>query len=145
MRAGVEHLLRHHHVRRGEDRVGRRLVPGLPVEDVVVLLACQVVADHRGTGVQRLLGVDHDGQRLVLDVDELKSVARRVPVLCDDERDLLALEPDLVGGQDRLHVLGQGRHPGKLEAGQRLAGDHGFHPGVGLGRRDVDRDDPGVR
>ena len=145
MRPRVEHVLRDDDVGAGEDGVGGRLVAGLPVEDVVVLLARQVVADHRGPGVERRRGVDHRGQRLVVDVDELEGVPRRVPVLGHDERDLLALEPHLVGGQDRLHVLGQGGHPGQAAVLQRLAGDHGLDPGVGLGGRGVDRDDPGVR
>ena len=108
-------------------------------------LARQVVADDRGAGVERPLGVDHHRQRLVLDVDQLQRVPGRVPVLGHDERDLLALEAHLVGGQDRLRVLGDGGHPGQPERGQVLPGDHGLDPGVGLGRRGVDRDDPGVR
>jgi len=145
MRSRVQHVLRDDDVGTGEDGVGGRLVAGLPVEDVVVLLARQVIADHRGPGIKRLPGVDHRRQRLVVDVDELQRVARGVPVLGDHERDLLPLEPHLVGGQDRLDVLGQGGHPGQPAVVQRLAGDHGLDPGVGLGGRGVDRGDPGVR
>jgi hypothetical protein len=61
-----------------------------------------VVADQRGVGIQRLADVDDGGQRLVLDVDQLERVTRGVAVLGDDERDLLALEADLVGGEHRL-------------------------------------------
>ena len=53
------------------------------------------------------------GQDVVLDVDQLERVARRVAVLGDDERDLLALEAHLVGGQHGLDVVGQRRHPGQ--------------------------------
>ena len=87
------------------------LVARLPVEDVVVGPALDVVADDRRVRVERLAGVDHRSQRLVLDVDQLERVAGRVAVLGDDERDLLALEAHLVGGQHGLHVVGQRRHP----------------------------------
>ena len=64
----VDPLLHHH---RG---VLHRLVRGrsiarLPVEDVVVLLAGLVGAQHRRAGLERLPGIDHDRQRLVLDLD----------------------------------------------------------------------------
>ena len=121
MRAGVEHVLGHHDVGGGERGVGRGLVAGLPVEDVVVGLAGQVVADHRGAGVQRPLGVDHRRQRLVLDADELQGVAGRVAVLGDHERDLLALVADLVGGQHGLHVAwtGSASRPGRARPASR--------------------------
>ena len=145
MRAGVEHVLGHHDVGGGERGVGGGLVARLPVEDVVVGLAGQVVTDHRGAGVQRPLGVDHGRQRLVLDVDELQGVAGRVAVLGDHERDLLALVADLVGGQHGLHVPGQGRHPGQVALGQGLAGDHRLDLGMGQRVGGVHGHDPGVR
>ncbi len=76
VRARVQHVLGDHHVRGREGRVGRGPVAGRPVEDVVVLLAGHVVADHRGTGVQRPGRVHHHGQRLVLDLDQLQRVPR---------------------------------------------------------------------
>ena len=128
----------------GERGVRRRLVARLPVEDVVVGLALEVVADHRGVGVQRLAGVDDRRQRLVLDVDQLERVARRVPVLGDDEGDLLALVAHLVGGQHGLHVGRQRRHPCQLQAVEHGARDHRLDLRVGLRRRRVDRHDAGV-
>ncbi len=71
------------------------------------------------SGARARAYVDDRGQHLVVDVDQLEGVAGGVPVLGDDEGDLLALEADLVGGQHGLHVVGQGRHPG-----QALLGEH---------------------
>ena len=144
MRARVDHVERHRHLGGRECGVRRRLVAGLPVEDVVVGLALEVVADHRCVGVQRLAGVDDRWQRLVLDVDQLERVARRVAVLGDDEGHLLALVAHLVGGQHRLHVGRQRRHPGQLQAVEHRAGDHCLDLRVGLCRRRVDRHDAGV-
>ena len=129
---------------RGEHRVGRGLVSGLPVEAVVVGLAGEVVADHRRGRVERGADVHDGGQRLVLDVDELERVPGRVPVLGDDEGHLLALEADLVGGQHRLHVVGQRRHPGQAALGEHRAGDDQLHLRVRLGGADVHAHDPPV-
>ena len=133
-----------HHVGRLEHRVGGRLVAGLPVEAVVVGLALEVVADDRGVGGQRLPHVDHRREHLVVDLDQLERVARRVAVLGHHEGDLLALEAHLVGGQHGLHVVGQRGHPRQALLGQVGAGDHGHHLGVRLGGADVDAHDAGV-
>ena len=55
---------------RGRERgVGGALVTGLPVPDVVVLLVlAAILAQHRRIGLERLERVDHDRQRLVVDV-----------------------------------------------------------------------------
>ena len=116
VRARVEHVEGDGDVGGGEGGVRGRLVAGLPVEDVVVGAALDLVADERGVGVERPPGVDHRRQRLVLDVDQLQRVARRVAVLGDDEGDLLALVAHLVGGEHGLHVGRQRRHPGQLQA-----------------------------
>ncbi len=145
VRPRVQHVLRHDDVGAGEHRVGGVLVAGLPVEDVVVRLALFVVADHRRAVGERLLGVHHRVERFVHDVDQLDRVACRVVVLGDDERDLLTVEAHLVGGEHRLGVVRQRRHPCQPERVEDGAGDDGFDLRVGLGRRRVDRDDPGVR
>ena len=77
------------------------------------------------SGSSALRGVDHGRQRLVLDVDQLERVARGVAVVGDDERDLLALEAHLVGGQHGLDVVRQRRHPGQAQRLEVLAGDDG--------------------
>ena len=59
------------------------------------------------------------GELVVLDVDQLDAVAGRVAVLGDDERDLLALEAHLVGGQHGLHVVRQRGHPRQALLGER--------------------------
>ena len=93
---------------------------------------------------ERALRVDDDRQRLVLDVDQLERVPGRVAVVGDHERHLLALEADLVGGQHRLGVRRQRRHPGAAAGLQIGAGEHGVDARVRQRRRGVDRDDPGV-
>ena len=142
--ARVDDVLGHHDVGLREHRLGRLLVAGLPVEAVVVGLALEVVADHRCVRRQRLAYVDDRRQDVVLDVDQLERVARGVAVLRHHERDLLALEPHLVGREHGLHVVGQGRHPGQALRGQVGAGDHRLDLGVGLGGARVDADDLGV-
>ena len=128
-----------------EDRVRLGLVAGLPVEDVVVGLALLVVADDRRVGVERLARVDEHGQRLVLDVDQLERVARRVVVVRDHEGHLLALEAHLVRGEHGLRVGRERRHPGEPEPLEVLAGDHRAHLRVLQRGRRVDGDDAGVR
>ena len=110
----------------------------------VVDLAVLVVADQRRVGIKRLAGVDDRRQRLVLDVDQRQRVARDVLVGGDHERDLLALEADLVAGQHGLGVVGDRRHPGQPERLEVLGGDHRRDAGERERGRGVDRDDPGV-
>ena len=134
----VQHVLGDHDLGLGEHGVGRCLVAGLPVEDVVVRLALDVVADHRRVGLERACGVDERRERLVLDLDELEGVARRVAVLGHDEGDFLALEPDLVGGENREHVMRERRDPSQPERLERLAGDDGLDLRMSLRSRCVD-------
>ena len=145
MAARVDDVAGHDRVGLGERAVGGRLVAGLPRRArQVVGLAVLVVADQRRVVVERLAGVDDGGQRLVVDVDQLQRVARRVLVGGDDERDLLALEADLVARQHGLGVVGDRRHPGEPERLEVLRGDDGGDVRVRerLGR--VDRVDPRV-
>ena len=130
----------------GERAVGGRLVAGLPGRArEVVALARLVVADQRRVGVERLAGVDDRRQRLVLDVDQLERVVRRVLVGRDHERDLLALEADLVAREHGLRVVGDRRHPGEPERLEVLGGDDSGDVGVRERPRGVDRDDARVR
>jgi hypothetical protein len=99
----------------GECGVRRRLVADLPVEDVVVGLALDVIANDRRIGIEGPSSVDDGRQRLVFDVDQLQRVPRRVAVVCDDEGDLLSMEAHLVGGEHGHHVMGKRRYPGKLQ------------------------------
>ena len=145
MHPGIDDLLRDDDVGLRERRLGGRRVTGLPVEAVVVGLALEVGADHRRRRVERRAGIDDRVKRVVVDVDQLERVARRVPVFGDDERHLLALEAHLVGGQHGLHVVGQRRHPGQALLGQVGAGDDRFDLRMCLGRSHIDADDAGVR
>jgi hypothetical protein len=144
--ARVDDVARHDGVRLGEDAVGGVLVARLPGRaGQVVDLALLVVADQRRVGVERAAGVDDRGQRVVLDVDELERVARRVLVRGDDERDLLALEADLVAGEHRLRVVGDRRHPRQAERLEVLRRDDRRDVGVRERARGVDGDDARVR
>jgi hypothetical protein len=80
----------------------------------------------------------------LFDVDQRQRIARGVLVDGDHERDLLALETDLVTRQHRLGVVGDRRHPRQPQGLEVLGGDHRGHAGMGERRRGVDRDDPGV-
>ena len=129
-----------------ERAVGRLLVAGLPQRaGQVVALAGLVVADQRRVVVERLARVDDGRQRLVLDVDQRQRIVGRVLVDGDDERDLLALEADLVAGQYGLRVVGDRRHPRQAERLEVLGRDDGGDARVGERARGVDRDDLGVR
>ena len=140
----VDDVLAHHDVGRLEDGVGGGLVAGLPVKAVIVGLAFQVVADYRHLGIESPAGVDDGIEDVVLDLDQLQRVAGRVTVLRHHESHLLALEAHLVGGQYRLHVVGQSRHPRQALLRQRGARHHRLDLGVGLGRARIDADDAGV-
>jgi hypothetical protein len=144
--ARVDDVARDDRVGLGEGAVGRLLVAGLPQRaGQVVALADLVVADQRRVLVERLAGVDHGGQRLVLDVDQLQRVVGRVLVGRDHERDLLALEAHLVAGQHGLRVVGDRRHPREPERLQVLGGDDRRDVRVRERARRVDRDDLRVR
>ena len=118
----------------GEHPLGVLLVPYLPGVADVVGLACLVVPDDRGPRRQRHLGVHDRGKRVVLDHDRLAGVLGDVRVVGDDAADLLALETDLVRGQDCLGVVAERRHPRQVVLGGHVARDDhvhaGGHPGL---------------
>ena len=135
----------------GERRVGRRLVAGLPVEDVVRVLArpvgavglvLEVLADHRRVRRHRLERIDQHRQFVIVDVDQFDPVGRDVAVVGQHEGDLLVLEEDVVLGEHRLHVAGERRHVVEAERLEVGGGQHGEHAGQRLGLRRVDRLDP---
>ena len=114
----------------GQRGVGPGTVARFPVPDVVVgLVRAAVRAEDERVRLQRLVRVDDDRQRLVVDEDGGDAVGRDVPGRRDDRGDLLRLVHDRVGRQHHLLVAGQRRHPveaGLLEVG---AGDDREHAG----------------
>src|SRR5262249_98794 len=69
----------------------------------------------------RLVRIDDRRQRLVLDHDRFAGVLGDIGVVGDDAGDLLALEAHLVGREDGLGVVREGRHPGQVAGGHHLA------------------------
>jgi hypothetical protein len=117
----------------------------------VRLVRAEILVHERRPLRQRLLGVDDDGQRVVLDEDLLGGVHHAVLVVADDDRDRLADVLDGAAGQrPRLRALDlhPGRHPGhrerRLEV-EVVAREHAVDAGERLRALGVDRDDPGVR
>ena len=138
MRTGVERVERDHRVRLGERLVGGLLVARLPVVDVVVGLPVLLVADQRCIGRRCLLRGDDDPERLVVHVDQLEGVLGQVRVGRDHGRDLLALEPHLVGHEHGLRVARHRRHPREVVLRHQLAGDDRDHALERLRPRGVD-------
>ena len=113
VRAREQHVLLDDDVGAREGGRGRGRVARLPVEDVVgrapSALRSSRITGASGSSARRASTTA--AQRLVLDVDQLERVARRVVVVGDDERDLLALEAHLVGREHGLAVGRHRRHP----------------------------------
>ncbi len=145
MRTRIEDRLLGDDVGLGEDAVTDRLVAGLPHRArEVVGLTDLVVADQRGVRVKRLAAVDDRRQHVVVDLDELQRVLRRVRVERDDEGDLLEVEADLVACEHGLRVVGDGRHPGQTQRLEVLRDDDRGDLRVRERARRVDRVDLGV-
>ena len=110
-----------------------------------------LVGAEVGVGEDRVLGglleVEHGGQLVVLDVDELGGVARLGGAAGHHHRDDLAGEGDPVGRHRRVRrrlLVGRDRPGVDADAelvAEVLAGQHGDHVGRGLGRLDVDASD----
>ena len=146
MAARIDDVPRDDRVRLREGAVGGVLVARLPGRaGEVVGLADLVVSDQRCVLVESLPRVHDRRQRLVLHVDQLERVARDVLVGRDHERDLLALEADLVTREHRLGVVGDGGHPRQAQRLQVLGGDDGGHTRMGERPAGVDRNDARVR
>jgi len=147
------HVLADGDRRRGEGGVGAGLVAGLPGEDVVVVIACavgatglagEVVAQHRGAGLERFVGVEHHGQLFVLDDHRLHGVGGDVAVVGDHDGHFLHLEVHLLVGQHGGHVAGEGGHPVQLQRLQVVGGQHRVHAGNGERGGLVDALDAGM-
>jgi hypothetical protein len=111
---------------------------------VVVLLVFLVRPQHRGTGLERLVRIDDDGQGVVLDLDLSGAVGRRVAAGRQHRGDLLGLVHHLLDRQHHLGVRHQGRHPVQVVLGEVLAGDDGQHAGHRQRLAGIDLHDPGV-
>ncbi len=153
-------------LRRGRARLERRggepLVDQLgrdhrvaPVEQVLVEGLVQPEAEH-GVGARllehqhvvasRVPHVDHRGQRVVVDGDELRGVGPLVGLLGEHGHDRLADEADLVGREEgpQHRVVADRRRLHRLEVDLGTGHDVD-HTRRRTRLRDVDGRDPGVR
>jgi hypothetical protein len=119
---------------------------------LVRLVGAELLVHERRPGLEGLLGVDHHGQRVVLDDDLLGGVDDAVLVAADDDGDGLAdvLDDAVPGQRPRLRRLDldSRRDPHHRERRLELevvAGEDRVDARRLLGGRGVDRDDPGVR
>ena len=108
--------------------------------------------DERARRVERGLGVVHDGQLLVHDVDELERPVRSVAVFRDDHRNRLTDVPRPVGRQGAdgealaaVEARVGGGRDGVGLARYLVAGEDVDDPRLGQRPHGVDRHDPGVR
>ena len=154
MHARINDHLLDRNVRLGKRIVCLGLVSGLPIEDVIgvlartvraLLLVLDVFTDHRSIGGHGLERIDVTRQPLVLDFDQFGSIRRGVAVLGDDEGNFLVLEQNLAVGEHHLHIAGKRGHPGEIDGLKRFRRDHRHNARYcgGLGR--VDFLDAGVR
>ncbi len=107
-------------------------------------LVLDVLAQQGRVGFHRLGWIDQGRQVIVVDLDQLDAVGRRIAVRGDDEGNLLVLEQHLLVCQHGLHVAGQGRHVVQVQWDQVLGGDDREHAGDGQGRLLVDALDAGM-
>ena len=85
------------------------------------------------SGLERLLRIDHDRQRIVVDLNGVGSVGRDVAIGRQHGRHFLRLVHHFVDRQHHLRVRHQRRHPVQVVLGEVLAGDHREHAGNGQG------------
>ncbi len=102
--AVVDEIELGHVRRRGERRVGRRLVADVPIEDRVVRRG---IMDLRLAGTGGLGQIDHGGQFGVVDLDLFRRVPRLNVSVGDDDRDMVADIAHLALGERRM---GAGLH-----------------------------------
>ena len=121
-----------------------------PEHDVAILRSARQSRVHqRSTGLCRLPRVRHRGQRLVPDVNGVRSVRSGVRVDGNDGGDALALEPDhLVGEQPMNRNLHARQDPVRRQRRHRVQQIHAGHDGHDIrhleGAFNGNRLDPGV-
>ena len=103
--------------------------------------------DHRRAGLERLLDVEHGGQRLIVDANLGDGLIGLALAVGDDGNDRLALVAHLVDRQRRLVVLAEiDQAEQRIEvAGHIGATNNPAHPGAALGLHGVDAPDPRMR
>ena len=157
VRAVVIHAFRRHDVGIRDHFLRRVLVARLPRKDMVVMLARpvrtsgdgavlghQILAQH-DVRLQRLERIDDHGQLVVLHLDRLNPVRRRVAILGHNKRHFLPLEQHFAIRKHHLLVTRQRRHPVQAQRLQICRRQHGQHAGNFQRRRRINAFDPGMR
>ena len=120
-------------------RVAERVV--VTTERLRALVRLPVGMDERRVVGQRRLEIGHDGQRLVVDLDQRRRLLRDLRRRRRDPRDDIALEANGVL-REQAPVLD---HAAVEHVGNVLVRDDGEHAGQRPRLRRVDPGDPGVR
>ena len=108
---GMYRCLLHGHLGLSERSVGGRLVTDLPVEDVVIHFTWLICAQHWCIGLQCLERINHDRERLVVNLNRIDAIRCRIAVCGQYRSHFLGLIHHLLDRQDHLRVGHQGRHP----------------------------------
>ena len=127
--ARIVHLLAHLYLSLLERLACRLLVPRIPEEDGVIVLAILVVADDGSTLIERLPRIYYRVKGLVIHLNKLEGVLRDVGVIGHHEGDLLPLKAHLVGCEHGLGISGEGGHPGEALLGEVITRDDRVHAG----------------
>ena len=114
-------------------------------------VARPVLVEEGGALLHGVLGGEHVGQHLVLDLDEVQGLLRREQVLGHHRRDGIAHEAGLVGEDQPVldipvpGIQGPGvPRRGELDLRQVRGGQYRHHAGQGLGLGGIDARNPGV-
>ena len=114
-------------------RIELGLIARIPIKDVVVALALEVVTNDAAVGVHGFANIDDWIEEVVFNIDQLERIASGVLILGNDEGNFLVLEANLVGGEHGLDIVRQRWHPRQAMFGEVCAGDDGDNLGVSFG------------
>ena len=153
MDPGIDHLLFDGHLGAFEYAVGGCLVTRFPGEDMVVMgtlalaglvLAHQVLADHRGIRCHGLVWIDNGRQLFILHLDEFHGIRGDIAIIRNHHGHFLILEYDLFIREYRLDITRQGWHPVQIQRLEILSREDRVYTGQFQCPVLVDRFDTGM-